>query len=99
MVRMEEHTRVITGYRTYYQTAGEGHPLLLVHGVGGSSLTFQWNVDELAQRFRVYAVDLPGHGRSEKPDLGYAVEDAVPFIAEFIRDVCGEPAALVGVSA
>jgi pimeloyl-ACP methyl ester carboxylesterase len=99
MVRMEEHTRVITGYSTYYQTAGEGHPLLLVHGVGGSSLTFQWNIDELAQRFRVYAVDLPGHGRSEKPDLQYAVEDAVPFIAEFIRDVCGEPAALVGVSA
>jgi 4,5:9,10-diseco-3-hydroxy-5,9,17-trioxoandrosta-1(10),2-diene-4-oate hydrolase len=96
---MEEHRRIVDGFRTYYRAAGDGHPLLLVHGVGGSSLTFQWNIDELAKHFRVYAVDLPGHGRSEKPEVGYAVEDAVPFLTAFIREVCGGPTALVGVSA
>jgi pimeloyl-ACP methyl ester carboxylesterase len=99
MDRMEEHSQVIAGYRTFYRAAGAGRPLLLVHGVGGSSLTFQWNIDDLAAHFRVYALDLPGHGRSEKPELGYAVEDAVPFLAAFIREVCGDPTALVGVSA
>ena len=72
---------------------------MLVHGVGGSSVNYAQNLAELAQQYRVYAVDVPGHGRSEKPDSGYEVERAVPFIAAFIREVCGEPAALVGMSA
>lgn len=90
---------MIGGFDTFYLAAGEGRPLLLVHGVGGSSVTFRWNIEELAQRFRVYALDLPGHGRSEKPDLRYDAEDSVPYLATFIREVCGEPTALVGVSA
>jgi pimeloyl-ACP methyl ester carboxylesterase len=99
MEHVEEHYRDIAGYGTFYTAAGSGRPLLLVHGVGGSSLTFRWNIEELAKRFRVYALDLPGHGRSEKPDLRYDAEDAVPYLATFIREVCGGPAALVGVSA
>jgi 4,5:9,10-diseco-3-hydroxy-5,9,17-trioxoandrosta-1(10),2-diene-4-oate hydrolase len=99
MIRIEEHFREVAGVRTYYRAAGTGHPLLLIHGVGGSSLTFSANVEELAHRFRVYALDLPGHGRSEKPEVSYAVEEAVPYIAAFIEEVCGGPAALVGVSA
>lgn len=97
---ISENIREIAGYETYYVTAGEGRPLLLVHGVGGSSLTFRWNVGELARHYRVYALDLPGHGRSAKPEtIDYTAEDAVPFLATFIREVCGGPAALVGVSA
>ena len=94
-----EHERDVQGYRTYYQTAGAGRPLLLIHGVGGSSVTFRHNMEELASRYRVYALDLPGHGRSEIPTLEYQAEDAVPFLAQFIREVIGEPVALVGVSA
>lgn len=99
MAQIEEHFRAVAGVQTYYCAAGAGHPLLLVHGVGGSSLTFRWNIEELATRYRVYALDLPGHGRSDKPDARYAVEDAVPYLAAFIEQVCGGPAALVGVSA
>jgi pimeloyl-ACP methyl ester carboxylesterase len=99
MEQIEERTRVVAGIETYYQVAGTGRPLVLVHGVGGSSLTFRQNVPALAARFRVYALDLPGHGRSAKPERRYAVEEAPPFLAAFIREVCGEPAALVGVSA
>ena len=99
MAAVDERYQDIAGIRTFYLVAGSGRPLLLVHGVGGSSLTFHANIEELAARFRVYAVDIPGHGRSEKPDARYAVEDAVPFLIEFIEQVCGEPAALVGVSA
>jgi pimeloyl-ACP methyl ester carboxylesterase len=96
---IEQHERIIAGYRTFYQAAGEGRPLILVHGIGGSSLNYIENIHDLAQRFRVYAPDVPGHGRSEKPVSQYEVEDSVPFIAAFIREVCGEPAALVGMSA
>ncbi len=99
MDQVEEHMHTVAGLRVFYMAAGTGHPLLLVHGVGGSSLTFRANITELARWFRVYALDLPGHGRSEKPEARYAAEDAVPFLAAFIERVCGGPAALVGVSA
>lgn len=99
MTELEEHFREIAGLQTYYRTAGAGRPLLLLHGVGGSSLTFQWNIADLAKHYRVYALDLPGHGRSAKPDLDYFFEDAVPYLATFIEEVCGGPTALVGVSA
>lgn len=98
-MQIHEHQRTVGGYSIYYQCAGAGRPLVLVHGVGGSSLTYRANIEALARHFRVYAVDVPGHGRSEKPDERYEVESAAPFIAAFIEEVCGEPAALVGMSA
>lgn len=98
-MEIEEHEQLINGYRTYYQAAGAGRPLVLVHGIGGSSINYAENIAVLAESHRVYAVDVPGHGRSEKPDITYEVEGAVPFITAFIREVCGGPAALVGMSA
>lgn len=98
-MKIEEFERTVGGYRTFYRVAGEGRPLVLIHGVGGSSLSYHSNMEELARHYRVYAVDVPGHGRSEKLESDYAVEKAAPFIAAFIRDVCGGSAALVGMSA
>lgn len=98
-MQITEHFDTIAGIKTYYQTAGAGRPVVLLHGVGGSSVTFRSNIADLARQFRVFAIDLPGHGRSEKPDLPYHVEEAVPFLKTFITDVVGGPAALVGVSA
>lgn len=99
MAPIEAHQTRIGGFDTFYLAAGAGRPLLLIHGIGGSSLSYAHNIETLAQRYRVYAPDVPGHGRSEKPESRYAAEDAVPFLAAFIREVCGEPAALVGMSA
>jgi pimeloyl-ACP methyl ester carboxylesterase len=99
MVAIEDHTRRVAGFETYYRVAGAGRPLVLVHGVGGSSLTYRRNIEALAAHYRVYAVDLPGHGRSEKPHIAYAVEDAAVWLAAFVEEVCGGPAALVGMSA
>ncbi len=43
---------------------GDGEPLLLVHGVGLRAEAWQPQIDRFADRFRVIAVDLPGHGES-----------------------------------
>ncbi|NUT44444.1 MAG: alpha/beta hydrolase [Thermoactinospora sp.] len=50
--------------------AGEGPPLLLVHGWGADSHQWSWHIDALAARHRVIAVDLRGHGYSSVPETG-----------------------------
>jgi 2-hydroxy-6-oxonona-2,4-dienedioate hydrolase len=59
----------LNGVRTRYLYAGEGPPLLLLHGVGLSADCFVRNIDALARRFSVYAPDLLGHGFSDAVDF------------------------------
>jgi pimeloyl-ACP methyl ester carboxylesterase len=48
-------------------SAGEGEPVLCLHGLGGTKASFLPTVNALADRYRVIAVDLPGFGESDKP--------------------------------
>ena len=59
------------GWRLNYQRAGgnEAAPIVLVHGFGGDLNTWLFNQPDLAETHTVYALDLPGHGRSGK-DVG-----------------------------
>lgn len=50
--------------RIYYQVAGAGEPLILIHGLSGSGRWWGRNVGALASRFRVYVIDLIGFGGS-----------------------------------
>lgn len=65
------------GLRTHYLEAGEGIPLLLLHGSGpGVSATSNWAgvLEQLAERHRVIAMDFAGFGASEKPaDAAYDI--------------------------
>lgn len=63
------------GIRLYYQTAGEGPSLLLLHGLGSASDDWQLQIPIFAGHFRVVAMDLRGHGRSDKPRGPYAMRD------------------------
>lgn len=55
------------GTRVRYAEAGDGPVLVLVHDALSSALEWDDVMTALARRFRVVAVDLPGHGESEKP--------------------------------
>ncbi|HEX6710585.1 MAG TPA: alpha/beta fold hydrolase [Rubrobacter sp.] len=83
-----------------YSVAGEGEPLLLVHGVyaGASSFEFRKNFEELSKNFRVYALDLLGCGMSEKPARSYGPEDVTSQVEDFVRDEIGGSAHLVASS-
>jgi pimeloyl-ACP methyl ester carboxylesterase len=65
--------RTIHGYKRAFRIAGSGPAILLIHGIGDNSTT--WNVihAKLAQRFTVIAPDLLGHGKSDKPRADYSV--------------------------
>ena len=74
----------VNGIDLYYKKAGQGPPLLLLHGNGESHAIFRKAMKRLAERFTVYAIDSRGHGRSSKvKELHYAdmAEDMAQFIA------------------
>lgn len=88
------------GQTLSYSVAGEGEPLLLVHGVyaGASSLEFRANFEELSRSFRVYALDLLGGGFSQKPGRRYGPEDVAAQVEDFVRGEIGAGAHLVASS-
>lgn len=65
--------RTIHGYRRAFRIAGSGPVILLIHGIGDNSTTWATVQSRLAQRFTVIAVDLLGHGQSDKPRADYSV--------------------------
>jgi pimeloyl-ACP methyl ester carboxylesterase len=65
--------RTIHGYKRAYRIAGSGPAILLIHGIGDNSTTWNAIQAKLAQRFTVIAPDLLGHGRSDKPRADYSV--------------------------
>jgi pimeloyl-ACP methyl ester carboxylesterase len=58
----------INGIKIYYETYGEGEPLLLLHGNGGSLQHFEFQITELSKHFKVIAVDSRAQGRSTDSD-------------------------------
>jgi pimeloyl-ACP methyl ester carboxylesterase len=65
--------RTIHGYRRAFRIAGSGPVVLLIHGIGDNSSTWETVQAKLAQRFTVIAPDLLGHGKSDKPRADYSI--------------------------
>lgn len=63
----EGHFVSINGIEMYYESCGEGSPLVLLHQFGGSSQTWKEFVPELSKHYRLIIPDLRGHGRSTNP--------------------------------
>lgn len=81
----------VYGVKTHYVAAGEGEPVILVHGGGpGAAGSTSWErlMQALAPHFRVYAIDLMGFGDSDKPIVDYSLQTFVEHVAGFI-DVLG----------
>lgn len=73
--------------------------LLLVHGFGASVGHWRKNIPVLAEAARVFAIDLIGFGASDKPpDFPYTFENWGALICDFVREVIGGQAVLVGNS-
>lgn len=71
--------------RIHYYEAGSGEPLILVHGIGQSVYTWRNVMGILKDHFHVYAIDLPGHGFSGKPEISYSVEEFALSIEAFMN--------------
>ena len=89
---------MVNGMDIHYAVAGEGPPIVFLHGLGASCVTWQENIGPLSERFTVYTPDIPGHGDSVKLGVEYTVEAGVSFILGFLDAVGAQIAALAGSS-
>jgi pimeloyl-ACP methyl ester carboxylesterase len=86
------------GVRLSCYVVGQGPPLLLLHGLGGSKITWLPVLSALAEEYRVIAPDLPGHGESEKPVGDYSPR-LYAKVSRHLLDAMGvEQAAVLGNS-
>ena len=85
--------------RLHVQRSGSGVPLVFIHGLGGTTATWDGVVAALQDRYETVAIDLLGHGASPVPDdpAEYTRDRALVDIDEVLAEL-GRPAVLVGHS-
>jgi pimeloyl-ACP methyl ester carboxylesterase len=68
----------------HFREHGSGPPLLLLHGLMTTSYSWRYVVKELGERFRVIAPDMPGCGKSGKPEARYDAASLAAWVSEFV---------------
>lgn len=81
-----------------YVDLGDGPPVVLVHGLLGSHLSWGNQIERLAERYRVIAPDLFGHGESDKPSGDYSLSSHAATIRDLMDHLDIESAPMVGHS-
>jgi pimeloyl-ACP methyl ester carboxylesterase len=89
---------LIHGHRVRYRTAGEGPLLVLIHGITGSSHTWEEVMPALAANFTVVAPDLLGHGESAKPRGDYSLGAYASGLRDLLAVLGYDRGTLVGHS-
>lgn len=88
------------GVRAYYDFAGQGPALVMVHGASQYSLSWKYVVDRFARHYSVYVLDLPGHGKSALPAGGphTATPDNARYVLQCLDALGLADAVLMGHS-
>ena len=74
----------VNGIDMYYEVYGEGEPLLLLHGWTQSSNFWSEYIPTYAQHFKVYAIDLRGHGRTSQLTDDFSIKKSAKDIIELL---------------
>jgi pimeloyl-ACP methyl ester carboxylesterase len=96
--RPQPRELTLHGNRVSYLDEGAGDVVLLIHGIGGSSDCWRNVVDRLAKRHRVIAVDLLGHGQSDKPRSDYSLGAFAVWLRDFLDALNIHEATVIGHS-
>lgn len=88
----------LAGVRVHYEAAGEGRPVLLLHGWGASAPAMRPIFDALRSDHAVYALDFPGFGQSALPPVPWSVGDYAELVAAFLDSLGIARADVIGHS-
>ena len=92
----EQLSTNLNGVEVRISSAGEGPPLLLLHGASGSN--WRPGYDRLAERFHVYVPEHPGYGVTERPEWLETVQDLAIWYMDLIDHLELAPVLLAGHS-
>ncbi|HKR01221.1 MAG TPA: alpha/beta fold hydrolase [Pyrinomonadaceae bacterium] len=93
-----ESVATVYGAKIHYVEAGSGPVVVLLHGLGGNTTNWAFNVPALAGKYRVVVPDQIGFGKSDKPPINYRINTYVDFLDQFLKELKIERASLVGNS-
>ena len=82
----------------YYETSGDGAPLVLLHGLGSSSADWALQLPAFAARYQLITLDLRGHGQSRDRAWRYSVAQMAEDVAGLLAGLGLPPAHVVGLS-
>ena len=96
--RIPIHTVEVNGERVAYLDVGQGRPVILIHGFGGSMWQWEHQQQPLSAEFRLITPDLIGSGLSTKPEIEYRPEQMLEYFIGFMDGLRLRQATLVGNS-
>jgi len=91
-------TAQVNDHIIFYTVKGKGKPIVLIHGYGAGMWVWEKQMEVISQHYRVYAVDVIGHGFSDRPKIPYTPEAYIYFLRDLMDGVGIEKATLIGNS-
>src|SRR5215213_1585692 len=95
---MDREEITLHGHTVTYRRAGWGPLLVLIHGITGSSATWDEVIEPLAERYTVVAPDLLGHGASAKPRGDYSLGAYASGLRDLLTTLGHDKGTIVGHS-
>lgn len=96
MITPASHTAHANGIRQNYIDAGEGAPVVLLHGFPETNFAWRFQIPVLGELYRIIAPDLRGYGETDKPATGYDKRNMARDLAALLDELGIDRIALVG---
>jgi non-heme chloroperoxidase len=95
---VSKYFKTSDGVKLHYIEAGSGPPLVMIPGWSQTAEQFKYQIKGLSDRYHCIAVDMRGHGESEKVDFGYKIQRLAKDLHEFLTRLRLSDVALLGHS-
>lgn len=92
------HSTTVNGINCHYKTAGVGEPLLMLHGWTLSSTFWNDYIEPFATHFKVYLIDLYGHGKSDPLAKPFEMQDAADHLIALLDHLSLNAVKAIGFS-
>lgn len=88
----------VDGLNMFYELKGSGEPILFLHGLGSSTIDWEYQIDYFANHYQTITLDMRGHGQTAKPKGPYSISMFAKDVAAFIKALELPRVHVVGIS-